>query len=45
MIHLLQDDGLLNSNKIAAFDFDGCLVKTSVKRYGFILCLSNLNFL
>lgn len=34
IIFLEQDDGLLNSNKIAAFDFDGCLVKTSVKRVG-----------
>lgn len=28
-----QDEGLLDSEKIAAFDFDGCLAKTSVKRY------------
>ncbi|KAF3953223.1 hypothetical protein ACB098_06G077000 [Castanea mollissima] len=34
IIFLEQDDGLHNSNKIAAFDFDGCLVKTSVKRVG-----------
>nr|GMD84163.1 polynucleotide 3'-phosphatase ZDP [Ipomoea batatas] len=29
-----QDEGLLDSEKIAAFDFDGCLAKTSVKRIG-----------
>ncbi|CAK7327647.1 unnamed protein product [Dovyalis caffra] len=29
-----RDDGLHDSNKIAAFDFDGCLAKTSVKRVG-----------
>ncbi|KAJ0989287.1 hypothetical protein J5N97_007643 [Dioscorea zingiberensis] len=29
-----QEDGLHNSEKIAAFDFDGCLAKTSVKRVG-----------
>ncbi|MQL84963.1 hypothetical protein Taro_017484 [Colocasia esculenta] len=28
------DDGLRDSDKIAAFDFDGCLVNTSVKRIG-----------
>lgn len=27
----LQDDGLNDSEKIAAFDFDGCLANTSVK--------------
>lgn len=32
----LQDDGLRDSSKIAAFDFDGCLAKTDVKRYFFI---------
>jgi hypothetical protein len=31
--HFLQDDGLHDSNKIAAFDFDGTLAKTSVNRY------------
>ncbi|KAG2681674.1 hypothetical protein I3843_11G155900 [Carya illinoinensis] len=34
IIYLEQDDGLQNSNKIAAFDFDGTLAKTSVKRVG-----------
>lgn len=29
-----RQDGLLDSEKIAAFDFDGCLVNTSVKRIG-----------
>ncbi|XP_019154130.1 PREDICTED: polynucleotide 3'-phosphatase ZDP isoform X4 [Ipomoea nil] len=33
-IYLEQDEGLLDSEKIAAFDFDGCLAKTSVKRIG-----------
>ncbi|XP_077251262.1 phosphoesterase isoform X2 [Tasmannia lanceolata] len=34
IIFLERDDGLQDSNKIAAFDFDGCLVNTSVKRVG-----------
>ncbi|KAF8412171.1 hypothetical protein HHK36_000130 [Tetracentron sinense] len=34
IIFLDRDDGLHDSRKIAAFDFDGCLVKTSVKRVG-----------
>ncbi|KAH9310588.1 hypothetical protein KI387_025623, partial [Taxus chinensis] len=34
VIVLGEDDGLKASEKIAAFDFDGCLVKTSVKRVG-----------
>ncbi|GMH24914.1 hypothetical protein Nepgr_026757 [Nepenthes gracilis] len=34
IIFLEKDDGLHDSCKIAAFDFDGCLVKTSVKRIG-----------
>ncbi|KAH8518709.1 hypothetical protein H0E87_000522 [Populus deltoides] len=34
IIFLERDDGLRDSNKIAAFDFDGCLAKTSVKRVG-----------
>ncbi|XP_010251581.1 PREDICTED: polynucleotide 3'-phosphatase ZDP [Nelumbo nucifera] len=34
IIFLERDDGLHDSRKIAAFDFDGCLVKTSVKRIG-----------
>ncbi|KAL2496516.1 Polynucleotide 3'-phosphatase ZDP [Forsythia ovata] len=34
IIFLEQDDGLHDSRKIAAFDFDGCLAKTSVKRVG-----------
>ncbi|KAJ7981828.1 polynucleotide 3'-phosphatase ZDP [Quillaja saponaria] len=34
VIFLEQDVGLHNSSKIAAFDFDGCLVNTSVKRIG-----------
>lgn len=34
LIFLERDDGLQDSNKIAAFDFDGCLAKTSVKRVG-----------
>ncbi|KAF5728045.1 polynucleotide 3'-phosphatase ZDP [Tripterygium wilfordii] len=29
-----KEDGLRDSQKIAAFDFDGCLAKTSVKRVG-----------
>ncbi|ONK68919.1 uncharacterized protein A4U43_C05F17400 [Asparagus officinalis] len=29
-----REDGLNDSEKIAAFDFDGCLVNTSVKRIG-----------
>ncbi|XP_044506046.1 polynucleotide 3'-phosphatase ZDP isoform X2 [Mangifera indica] len=33
-IFLERDDGLHDSKKIAAFDFDGCLAKTSVKRVG-----------
>ncbi|XVF78834.1 hypothetical protein PTKIN_Ptkin14bG0169000 [Pterospermum kingtungense] len=34
IIFLERDDGLHDSGKIAAFDFDGCLAKTSVKRIG-----------
>ncbi|KAB1216481.1 Polynucleotide 3'-phosphatase ZDP [Morella rubra] len=34
IIFLEQDDGLHDSHKIAAFDFDGTLAKTSVNRYG-----------
>lgn len=34
IIYLEQDDGLHASSKIAAFDFDGCLAKTSLKRVG-----------
>lgn len=34
IIFLERDDGLHDSKKIAAFDFDGCLVKTNVKRVG-----------
>ncbi|KAG8386419.1 hypothetical protein BUALT_Bualt03G0146800 [Buddleja alternifolia] len=34
VIFLSQDEGLHDSTKIAAFDFDGCLAKTSVKRVG-----------
>ncbi|TXG66726.1 hypothetical protein EZV62_008001 [Acer yangbiense] len=34
IIFLERDDGLHDSKKIAAFDFDGCLVNTSVKRIG-----------
>ncbi|XP_057813837.2 polynucleotide 3'-phosphatase ZDP isoform X2 [Cryptomeria japonica] len=34
VIVLGEDDGLRASEKIAAFDFDGCLVKTSLKRVG-----------
>ncbi|KAL5999062.1 hypothetical protein ACLOJK_010012 [Asimina triloba] len=33
-----KDDGLHDSEKIAAFDFDGCLANTSVKRYGDFKC-------
>ncbi|XVE63376.1 hypothetical protein DITRI_Ditri07aG0015200 [Diplodiscus trichospermus] len=33
-IDSLDDDGLHDSSKIAAFDFDGCLAKTSVRRVG-----------
>ncbi|GER53212.1 polynucleotide kinase-3'-phosphatase [Striga asiatica] len=35
VIFLEKDDGLHDSRKIAAFDFDGCLAKTSVKRYDY----------
>ncbi|GFP79603.1 polynucleotide 3'-phosphatase zdp, partial [Phtheirospermum japonicum] len=34
VIFLERDDGLHDSRKIAAFDFDGCLAKTSVRRVG-----------
>ncbi|KAJ1400800.1 Zinc finger, PARP-type [Sesbania bispinosa] len=34
VIFLEQDDGLHDSSKIAAFDFDGCLAKTAVNRVG-----------
>ncbi|CAN4102962.1 unnamed protein product [Withania somnifera] len=34
LIYLERDVGLDASNKIAAFDFDGCLANTSVKRVG-----------
>ncbi|KAI5662377.1 hypothetical protein M9H77_21700 [Catharanthus roseus] len=34
IIFLERADGLHDSRKIAAFDFDGCLVNTSVKRIG-----------
>ncbi|PPS02563.1 hypothetical protein GOBAR_AA18114 [Gossypium barbadense] len=34
IIFLERDDGLHDSGKIAAFDFDGCLAKTSLKRVG-----------
>ncbi|KAI7739198.1 hypothetical protein M8C21_016173 [Ambrosia artemisiifolia] len=34
IIYLERDDGLNDSKKIAAFDFDGCLAKTSVQRVG-----------
>ncbi|XP_057958599.1 polynucleotide 3'-phosphatase ZDP [Malania oleifera] len=34
IIFLERDDNLHDSRKIAAFDFDGCLAKTSVKRIG-----------
>lgn len=34
IIFLERVDGLHDSRKIAAFDFDGCLVNTSVKRVG-----------
>ncbi|KAK6934140.1 Polynucleotide kinase 3 phosphatase, partial [Dillenia turbinata] len=34
LIFLERDEGLRDSEKIAAFDFDGCLVKTSVKKVG-----------
>lgn len=34
VIFLEQEDGLKASEKIAAFDFDGCLVKTSVRKVG-----------
>lgn len=43
----LQDDGLRDSSKIAAFDFDGCLAKTAVNRYvyiwshNFVISISN----
>ncbi|KAJ8438591.1 hypothetical protein Cgig2_031340 [Carnegiea gigantea] len=33
VIFLEKDDGLQDASKIAAFDFDGCLAKTSVKRH------------
>nr|KYP42774.1 hypothetical protein KK1_035804 [Cajanus cajan] len=34
VIFLERDDGLHDSSKIAAFDFDGCLAKTAVNRVG-----------
>ncbi|KAM6550332.1 hypothetical protein CsatB_000140 [Cannabis sativa] len=34
VIFLERDEGLNDSSKIAAFDFDGCLAKTSVRRVG-----------
>lgn len=34
VIFLGQEDGLEASEKIAAFDFDGCLVRTSVRKVG-----------
>lgn len=34
IIFLEKDDGLQDSSKIAALDFDGCLAKTSVNRIG-----------
>ncbi|CAH1424492.1 unnamed protein product [Lactuca virosa] len=34
LIYLEREDGLQDSSKIAAFDFDGCLAKTSVQRVG-----------
>ncbi|CAN6893245.1 unnamed protein product [Brassica oleracea] len=34
VIFLERDDGLNDSEKIAAFDFDGCLANTSVKKVG-----------
>ncbi|XP_020417840.1 polynucleotide 3'-phosphatase ZDP [Prunus persica] len=34
IIFLERDDGLHDSSKIAAFDFDGCLANTNVKRGG-----------
>ncbi|CAH9147608.1 unnamed protein product [Cuscuta epithymum] len=33
-IYLERDEGTIDSEKIAAFDFDGCLAKTFVKRIG-----------
>ncbi|XP_019449580.1 PREDICTED: polynucleotide 3'-phosphatase ZDP-like isoform X3 [Lupinus angustifolius] len=34
VIFLERDDGLNDSSRIAAFDFDGCLAKTDVRRVG-----------
>ncbi|XP_047317295.1 polynucleotide 3'-phosphatase ZDP isoform X2 [Impatiens glandulifera] len=34
IIFLERDDGLKDSSKIAAFDFDGCVAKTSVRKVG-----------
>ncbi|RDX92885.1 Polynucleotide 3'-phosphatase ZDP, partial [Mucuna pruriens] len=34
VIFLERDDGLHDSSKIAAFDFDGCLAKTALNRVG-----------
>nr|AFK35881.1 unknown [Lotus japonicus] len=34
VIFLERDDGLRDSSKIAAFDFDGCLANTAVNRVG-----------
>ncbi|KAL9248587.1 Polynucleotide 3'-phosphatase ZDP-like protein [Drosera capensis] len=34
IIFLEKDEGLQDSSKISAFDFDGCLANTSVKRIG-----------
>ncbi|GJR32432.1 hypothetical protein Tco_1108664 [Tanacetum coccineum] len=33
IIYLERDEGLHDSKKIAAFDFDRCLAKTSVQSY------------
>ncbi|XP_020997270.1 polynucleotide 3'-phosphatase ZDP-like [Arachis duranensis] len=33
VIYLKRDNGLNDSSKIAAFDFDGCLAKTAANKY------------
>lgn len=39
VVRELQAEDLLARDKIAAFDFDGCLVKTSVQRYQYAQCV------
>ncbi|XP_057506253.1 uncharacterized protein LOC130789497 isoform X2 [Actinidia eriantha] len=46
VIFLERDDGFRDSEKIAAFDFDGCLVKTSVDNCTCVILrkISNVNY-